>query len=79
MAGEMSVEDAFESRIALISPSRAAISRFLEDHTPTVNPGVCEFLEVLRQRNIPFFLVSGGFFDVSVCVLTECLVDCPGL
>ena len=75
----MSVEDAFESRIALIAPSRIAISRFLEDHTPTVNPGVCEFLEVLRKRHIPFFLVSGGFFDVSVCVLINCIVDRPCL
>lgn len=79
MAGEMSVEDAFESRIALISPSRMTISRFLEDHTPTVNPGVREFLGVLRKRNIPFFLVSGGFFDVCICVLIECLVDRPRL
>ena len=64
MSGTISVEEAFDSRISLLSPSRSMISQFLQNHTPSVNPGVCELLSILKERNTPFFLVSGGFYEV---------------
>ena len=64
MSGTISVEEAFESRISLLSPSRSTISQFLQEHKPSVNPGVQELLLMLKKRNTPFFLVSGGFYEV---------------
>ena len=79
MSGVISVEEAFESRISLLSPSCSTISQFLQEHKPIVNPGVHELLSILRERNTPFFLVSGGFYEVLSSLTIHRLVDCPHL
>ena len=58
MNGDLSIEDAFEQRIRILSPSKLTIARFLKEHTVSINSGVEEYFE--------YYLVSGGFFEVGV-------------
>ena len=65
MNGDLSIEDAFEQRIRILSPSKLTITNFLKEHTVSINSGVEEYLLLLRKRGVEYFLVSGGFFEVG--------------
>ena len=49
MNGDLSIEDAFEQRIRILSPSKLTIARFLKEHTVSINSGVEEYLSLLRK------------------------------
>ena len=66
MNGDLSIEDAFEQRIRILSPSKLTIARCLKEHTVSINSGVEEYLSLLRKRGVEYYLVSGGFFEVGV-------------
>lgn len=61
MNGNTKFEDALAARLDIIKPSRKAIEKCLKDHPLQLSPGVDRLVEVLNEKGIDVYLVSGGF------------------
>lgn len=61
MGGSVPFEQALTQRLAIMKPSRSAVSAFLEAHPPRLSPGIKELAQCLVKRGVAVYLVSGGF------------------
>lgn len=64
MGGNVLFQDALKARLDAMSPSSADVDRFLVEHPHLLSDGIQELLDVLRQRGVKVFLVSGGFRQI---------------
>jgi len=61
MGGTMTFQESLRIRLDIITPSLAQIKDFIRMKPPTLTPGIKALVELLHQRNIPVYLISGGF------------------
>lgn len=71
MGGAMSFRTALTRRLNIIRPSRDQLASFMIDHPPNLTPGVRELVQLLQSRNVPIYLISGGFQSVIECAAEE--------
>ncbi|ENN71727.1 hypothetical protein YQE_11649, partial [Dendroctonus ponderosae] len=64
MSGAMSFEQALHWRLNIIRPSVTQVKDFIKTSPLTLTPGVKSFVDLLHNRIIPVFLVSGGFSSI---------------
>ena len=65
MGGQVPFQDALAARLELIKPSQQDIARCLQEHPLRLTPRVDDFIQKLHAKNIPVYLVSGGFRQVT--------------
>ncbi|XP_023013779.1 phosphoserine phosphatase [Leptinotarsa decemlineata] len=61
MTGNMTFQDALNLRLNIINPSLNQVKEFISTKPPTLTPGIRKLVEVLHNRKVLVFLVSGGF------------------
>ncbi|KAG8194786.1 hypothetical protein JTE90_017227 [Oedothorax gibbosus] len=61
MRGGASFREALSKRLDIIQPSVYIVQRYLENHPPSLTTGIRELVQALHKRDIPVYLVSGGF------------------
>lgn len=64
MGGNMSFRTALQARLNLIRPTRSNIDRFLLEHPSQLTDGISELINLLHERRIPVYLVTGGFHSI---------------
>jgi phosphoserine phosphatase len=65
MNGNMSFEDALQARLAIIKPSKKIVDSFNSANPPKISPYVKELIQKFHNKQVPVYLVSGGFHAVS--------------
>lgn len=62
MGGSMTFREALQKRLSIIKPSRNDVEKFNISHQKSqLTPGIEDLIQLLHARNIPVYLVSGGF------------------
>jgi phosphoserine phosphatase len=61
MEGDTKFEEALAARLDIIKPSRAAIEKCLKDYPLQRSPGMDRLVEVLNERGVDVYFISGGF------------------
>lgn len=61
MGGNMTFREALHKRLAIIKPSAKMIEDFNREQPNQLTPGIKELIELLHTKEIPVYLVSGGF------------------
>ncbi|XP_028856219.1 phosphoserine phosphatase [Denticeps clupeoides] len=61
MGGSMTFKTALKERLSIIKCSREQVNKLITDHPPQLTPGIKELVDVLHQRGVNVFLISGGF------------------
>lgn len=61
MSGNMDFREALSARLQIIKPSLHQIRDFIKNHPFNLTPGVKELIGLLQQKNVPVYLISGGF------------------
>ena len=61
MGGNMSFREALRLRLNLMHPTRAQMEEYADSHKIRLTNGISELISELQQRNIPVYLISGGF------------------
>ncbi|XP_072383457.1 phosphoserine phosphatase [Diabrotica undecimpunctata] len=61
MGGAMTFQESLKLRLDIIKPSIYQIREFLNLKPPRLSPGIRKLVDLLHKRNIPVFLISGGF------------------
>ncbi len=59
MGGTVKFQDALESRLNLLQPSKSQIQACLEAHPLELTPGIEQLMKALKQKSVDIFLVSG--------------------
>lgn len=71
MGGTMSFRTALQARLNLIQASRANLEEFLIKHPSTLTDGISELVDLLHERKIPVYLITGGFHSIVDPVAEE--------
>ncbi|XP_018333970.1 phosphoserine phosphatase [Agrilus planipennis] len=61
MSGDMTFRQSLNIRLNILQPTLVQIRDFVRTKPPTLTPGIKKLVDVLHSRNVPVFLVSGGF------------------
>jgi len=61
MQGGMSYRAALRARLDIIQPTHGDVTRFVAQNPPRLTPGIERLVTVLQQRDVPVYLISGGF------------------
>ncbi|CAF2029468.1 unnamed protein product [Rotaria magnacalcarata] len=61
MGGNMSFRTALQARLNLIQPTCPRLEQFLVNHPSQLTDGIAELIDLLHERNIPVYLITGGF------------------
>ncbi|VVC33589.1 Hypothetical protein CINCED_3A020878 [Cinara cedri] len=61
MSGNMDFREALSARLQIIKPSLHQIRDFIKHHPFNLTPGIRELIELLQHKNVPVYLISGGF------------------
>lgn len=61
MEGEVKFEHALKARLEIIQPRKQDIEACLRHFPPRFSPGIVPLFQQLRERQVPTYLVSGGF------------------
>ena len=64
MGGNMSFREALQSRLNLIQPSRQCLEQFIRNHPLQLTEGIVELIDLLHERRIPVYLITGGFHSI---------------
>jgi len=64
MGGNMSFRTALQTRLNLIQPTRQRLEQFLLNHPSQLTDGVAELIDLLHERKIPVYLITGGFHSI---------------
>ena len=64
MGGNMSFRTALQARLNLIQPSREILEQFLLHHPSQLTGGISELINLLHERNIAVYLITGGFHSI---------------
>jgi phosphoserine phosphatase len=60
-----------KARLDIIHPSRQQVAQFISQHPPRLTPNVKALVAKLHERNVPVYLISGGFRCVIEPVATQ--------
>ena len=71
MGGNMSFRTALKSRLNLIKPTYQRLEQFLINHPSRLTDGVSELIDLLHERKVPVFLITGGFHSIVDPVAKE--------
>ncbi|GFG31647.1 hypothetical protein Cfor_09469 [Coptotermes formosanus] len=71
MKGSISFQQAFARRLQIISPQMSQIRDFIRTKPPRLTPGIKQLVDVLHQRSVPVYLISGGLRGVITPVALE--------
>lgn len=71
MTGTMTFQEAMELRLNIIRPSMGQIRDFIQQSPPTLSPGIKELVNTLHSRNVPVYLISGGFRSMILPVANK--------
>jgi len=61
MSGKMDFREALSARLQIIKPSLQQIRDFIKNHPFNFSPGIKELIGLLQKKNVPVYLISGGF------------------
>jgi len=61
MRGGCTFQDALAQRLRLIKPTVDVMKEYLRCHPPRLTPGIRELIQILKERGVSIYLVSGGF------------------
>lgn len=64
MGGNMSFRTALQARLNLIRPSRQILEQFLLHHPSELTAGISELINLLHERKIDVYLITGGFHSI---------------
>jgi len=64
MGGNMSFRTALQARLNLIRPARSNIDQFLLEHPSQLTDGISDLINLLHERRIPVYLITGGFHSI---------------
>ena len=64
MGGSMSFRTALQARLNLIQPTRQSTAQFLTKHPSQLTNGIVDLIDLLHERKIPVYLVTGGFHSI---------------
>lgn len=64
MAGKLSYFESLSRRLDLINPTQEGLLQFMGENPPRLTPGIIELVDLLHSRNVPVYLISGGFYEV---------------
>lgn len=64
MGGSMTFQEALKLRLDIIKPTIGDLKSFILTAPPTLTPGVKQLVNLLQSRNIPIYLISGGFRSI---------------
>ena len=64
MGGNMSFRTALQARLNLIQPTRQRLEQFLLRHPSQFTDGIAELIDLLHERKIPVYLITGGFHSI---------------
>ncbi|CAF0899830.1 unnamed protein product [Didymodactylos carnosus] len=64
MSGNMSFRHALKTRLNVIQPTIQCLNEFLLKHPPQLTDGIVELIQLLHERHIPVYLITGGFHAV---------------
>jgi len=64
MGGDMSFRKALQARLNLIQPSRERVEQFVINHPSQLTDGIAELVDLLHERKVPVYLISGGFHSI---------------
>uniref|UniRef100_T1IHP1 Phosphoserine phosphatase n=1 Tax=Strigamia maritima TaxID=126957 RepID=T1IHP1_STRMM len=65
MRGGIAFEDALRLRLRAIRPSMKLINSFVASHPPRLTPHVSDLVCALHKRDVPVYLISGGFCCIN--------------
>ena len=71
MGGNMSFRTALQARLNLIQPTQQRLQQFLLDFPSRLTDGVAELIELLHERKVPVYLITGGFHSIVDPVAKE--------
>jgi phosphoserine phosphatase len=64
MGGNMSFRTALKTRLNLIQPTLQRLQQFLVNHPLQLTDGITELIDLLHERKIPVYLITGGFHSI---------------
>ena len=64
MGGNMSFRTALQARLNLIQPTSSRLEQFLINHPSQLTDGIAELIDLLHERKIPVYLITGGFHSI---------------
>ncbi|CAF1385353.1 unnamed protein product [Rotaria sp. Silwood1] len=64
MGGNMSFRKALQTRLNLIQPTCQRLEQFLINHPSQLTDGIAELIDLLHERKIPVYLITGGFHSI---------------
>jgi phosphoserine phosphatase len=64
MGGTMSFRTALQARLNLIKPTRQRLEQFLVNHPSQLTDGISELINLLHERQIAVYLITGGFHSI---------------
>ncbi|UJR31067.1 hypothetical protein I4U23_018577 [Adineta vaga] len=64
MGGNMSFRTALQARLNLIRPTQQNLEQFVTTHPSELTNGIAELIDLLHERNIPVYLITGGFHSI---------------
>jgi len=71
MGGNMSFRTALQARLNLIQPTRQRVEQFLVNHPSELTDGIAELINLLHERKIAVYLITGGFHSIVDPVAKE--------
>jgi len=64
MGGSMCFRTALQARLNLIQPTRSRLEQFVLHHPSQLTEGVAELINLLHERQIGVYLITGGFHSI---------------
>ncbi|KAJ3657423.1 hypothetical protein Zmor_009226 [Zophobas morio] len=71
MSGSMTFQESLKVRLGIIQPTLTQIRDFVKIKPPTLTPGVKKLINLLHSRNVPVFLISGGFKSIIAPIAAQ--------
>jgi phosphoserine phosphatase len=71
MGGNMSFRTALQARLNLIRPTCQSLEQYLVQHPSQLTDGVLELIDLLHERKVPVYLITGGFHSIVDPVAKE--------
>ncbi|XP_077863616.1 phosphoserine phosphatase-like [Saccoglossus kowalevskii] len=64
MDGAITYRETLDARLQILYPSRQQIESFIKEHPPRFTSGVKELIQILHDKRIDVYLVSGGLYSI---------------
>jgi phosphoserine phosphatase len=64
MGGNMSFRTALQTRLNLIQPTYQRLEQFIINHPSELSDGITELINLLHERKVPVYLITGGFHSI---------------